>query len=205
MADGLSMKFLHVESDPKNIHLMRGLLCEHLGCEVLHASSAAEAVRFLETIHDISCILTDLNLPGSSGFLFLQKLFANPGWRKIPIIVCTAEVKKSIVLDVAKIGVRHYICKPVTFEKLRRRLTEALEMNHLDVPPRVELLLELGLSSDELDEIQSQARKDLERIVARKFADRCWEERERILQRLWPWTNSNERTERTDHFNSRSA
>ncbi len=72
-------------------------------------------------------ILLDLNMPIMDGFTFLEafKKLNLPDKEKVTIIVVTSSEDPDDIMKARKMGVDHYIPKPVTEKDLR----QALEMN----------------------------------------------------------------------------
>jgi CheY-like chemotaxis protein len=60
-------KVLVVDDEPLVLELTLEALQE-LGCEIIPANSAAEAVRKLKQTPSIDLLITDINMPGMSGY-----------------------------------------------------------------------------------------------------------------------------------------
>jgi CheY-like chemotaxis protein len=60
-------------------------------------------------------ILLDLNLPTLSGLEVLRRLRADKHARKIPVVVLTASPHDHDAVECGRLGVEHYIVKPVDF------------------------------------------------------------------------------------------
>jgi two-component system, chemotaxis family, response regulator PixH len=65
-------------------------------------------------------ILSDVVMPGMSGFELCRKLKQNPATEKIPIILCTSKNQEIDRLWGMKQGADAYITKPFTREQLIR-------------------------------------------------------------------------------------
>lgn len=57
---------LLVDDDEDVLDVIAGML-EDLGCNVIRASSGAEALELLESNDQISILITDINMPGMDG------------------------------------------------------------------------------------------------------------------------------------------
>ncbi|HLF26005.1 MAG TPA: response regulator [Anaerolineae bacterium] len=65
-----------------------------------------------------SLILLDLNMPRKDGREALKEIKADPGLRRIPIVVLTTSKAEEDILRTYDLGVNSFIIKPVTFEAL---------------------------------------------------------------------------------------
>lgn len=180
------MKILYVEDQPLNAALMTSLLKDGLGCEVHLATNVFEAIRVLETEFDIGVIITDLHLPGSSGLVLLQQIKANPGWKKLPTIVCTGDTHKGTVINVARLGVRHFLCKPPNKASVRDKLMKAIKESPIEPSKRLQTLLELNIELSAYESLQTRAKEALSQIVDEVLSDVSERGREEICLQIWP-------------------
>jgi twitching motility two-component system response regulator PilH len=65
-------------------------------------------------------IITDVVMPGMSGFELCRSLKKNPATEKIPIIICTSKSQEIDRLWGMKQGADAYLTKPFTREQLIR-------------------------------------------------------------------------------------
>jgi len=63
-------------------------------------------------------ILLDLNMPRKDGREALAEIKADPGLRRIPVVVLTTSRAEEDILRSYGLGVNSFITKPVTFESL---------------------------------------------------------------------------------------
>jgi class 3 adenylate cyclase/DNA-binding NarL/FixJ family response regulator len=98
-----------VEDSPTQAQLL-SLLLEDAGFEVETAPDAERGfARLTEAPFDI--VLSDLHLPGDSGFDLCRRLKADPRFRHLPIIVCTSEVDPVNVLRGLQCGADGFFIK----------------------------------------------------------------------------------------------
>ena len=92
-----------------------------------HASTFASADEFLksEQVHDTSCVITDLQMPGLSG-IDLQDRLIDHGHR-IPIIFITGHPDDSIRARAMKAGAVGFMSKPYNVEHLIGYLEQGFE------------------------------------------------------------------------------
>ncbi len=87
-----------------------GLILEDAGFEV---ELAPDADRGFELARDGSfeAVLSDLNLPGGSGFDLCRRIKAEPALRNLPVVVCTAEADPANVLRGLQAGADGFMTK----------------------------------------------------------------------------------------------
>ena len=136
LSTGTPRKFVHDEVDKKAIPMIaivdddegvreatKGLV-RSIG---YNASTFASAEDFLksERIHDASCLITDLQMPGLSG-IDLQDRLITQGHR-IPIIFITAYPEESVRARATKAGAAGFLSKPYYPDHLIGCLDKALK------------------------------------------------------------------------------
>ena len=63
-------------------------------------------------------IILDHNMPVMDGITMLRKLREDPGLKRTPVIMLTAESGLESLATVARLGVRDYVTKPFRDEEL---------------------------------------------------------------------------------------
>ena len=93
--------------------------------EVIYESPSAEhCLRTLKVDQpDLHVIFIDINLEGISGIAAIRKIRELEKYKKTPIIACSSDSKKAIVIDTLKAGASNYIVKPF----LKETVIPALE------------------------------------------------------------------------------
>jgi two-component system chemotaxis response regulator CheY len=76
--------------------------------------------------HPVQLILCDYNMPGVTGFQFFRVLHQEPEFKKIPVLIVSAQQDIQMVKEMAMQGIRWYITKPVTAPVLKEKLELAL-------------------------------------------------------------------------------
>jgi twitching motility two-component system response regulator PilH len=109
---------LVVEDTPSEMELMSYYLRES-GYFVINAGSAKEALnKAIEQKPDV--IVTDVVMPGMSGFELCRSLKKHPATEKVPIVICTSKNQEIDRLWGMRQGADAYITKPFTREQLIR-------------------------------------------------------------------------------------
>jgi twitching motility two-component system response regulator PilH len=114
----LMITILVVEDTPSERELMSHYLRES-GYTVINAVSAQEALnKAVEQKPDV--IITDVVMPGMSGFELCRSLKKHPVTENVPIIICTSKNQEIDRLWGMKQGADAYVTKPFTREQLVR-------------------------------------------------------------------------------------
>ncbi|MDR5640285.1 MULTISPECIES: PleD family two-component system response regulator [unclassified Thermosynechococcus] len=111
---------LVVEDTPSEMALITSLLQES-GYTVIAATDAKEALEKV-TQYKPDVVVTDVVMPGMSGFELCRSLKKNPETEKLPIVVCTSKNQELDRLWAMKQGADAYVTKPFSREDLLRAL-----------------------------------------------------------------------------------
>ncbi|MFM7424827.1 MAG: response regulator transcription factor [Elainella sp.] len=107
---------LIVEDTPSERELLTHYL-QQGGYRVIDAGSATEAFsKALAQIPDV--IITDIVMPGMSGFELCRSLKRHPKTENVPILVCSSKDQAIDRIWGLKQGAALYITKPFTREQL---------------------------------------------------------------------------------------
>ncbi len=94
-----------------------------LDCDLVSAATVGEALEALHMARaagmDTDLVLLDIGLPGDSGFSLLEKIRADPAFRRIPVIMCTGSAHDIDRRYATLLGVVGYVLKPLAPEALR--------------------------------------------------------------------------------------
>jgi two-component system, chemotaxis family, response regulator PixH len=114
----LMVTVLVVEDTASERELLSHYLRES-GYSVVAATSATEALdKALEIRPDV--VITDVVMPGMSGFELCRTLKKHPTTEQVPVIICTSKNQDIDRLWGMKQGADLYITKPFTREQLIR-------------------------------------------------------------------------------------
>lgn len=123
----LTATVLVVEDTLSEMELMSHYLRES-GCTVLTAISAQEAID-KAVKHRPDIIVTDVVMPGMSGFELCRTLKKQPETEKVPIVICTSKNQEIDRLWGIKQGADAYLTKPYTCDQLIRTVMSVLSMS----------------------------------------------------------------------------
>lgn len=117
-------KVMLVEDNPAQLDLMESYLRES-GHTVIRLNNAQEALnKAMEYKPDV--IVTDVVMPGMSGFELCRRLKNNPATAKIPIVICSSKDQEIDRLWGMKQGADAYLTKPFSREQLVRAVNLAV-------------------------------------------------------------------------------
>jgi twitching motility two-component system response regulator PilH len=107
---------LVVEDIPSELELMVHYLRDS-GCNVISAITAQEAMEKAAKYRP-NVIVTDIVMPGVSGFELCRNLKKHPETAHVPIIICTSKDQDIDRLWGLKQGANVYLTKPYTRDQL---------------------------------------------------------------------------------------
>ncbi len=92
---------------------------------VIQATNGKDA---LDKLNDawVDIIFTDINMPEMDGITFLEELGSNPEYRDIPVVVVSTEGSTERIAELRKKGIKGYLRKPFTPERLRDIILDTL-------------------------------------------------------------------------------
>lgn len=126
MAITFTGTILIVEDTPSEMELMSHYLRES-GCSVIHAVTGKEALEKAAQ-HKPDVIVTDVVMPGMSGFELCRSLKKDPETAKVPIVICTSKNQEIDRLWGMRQGADAYLTKPYTREQLLRVVVSLLKV-----------------------------------------------------------------------------
>ena len=107
---------LVVEDTPSQLELM-SIFLEEAGYTVLRATNAKEGLE-KALLYQPDAIITDVVMPGMSGFEFCRKLKRDFNTKKIPLIFCSSKNKDIDRIWGMRQGANFYLTKPFTKQQL---------------------------------------------------------------------------------------
>ena len=111
---------LVVEDSPSELELISHFLNES-GYKVIKATDGKEALEKLE-LEKPDLVITDVVMPGMSGFELCRSLKRNPATQKVPIVICSSKNQEIDRLWAMRQGADTYVTKPYTREELLRAI-----------------------------------------------------------------------------------
>jgi CheY-like chemotaxis protein len=98
------------------------------GIDLRLASSGPRALKFLAACEDeVAAVITDLDLPGMSGFDLLARLKAEPHLAKVPVLVVSGDSDPGLPRTALAQGAAAFFTKPYSPIEVRRKLEQLLK------------------------------------------------------------------------------
>lgn len=127
MQTTLTATVLVVDDTPSELELMSHYLRES-GCMVINAMSAKDALsKAAQQQPDV--IVTDVVMPGMSGYELCRKLKQQPETAHVPIVICTSKNHDIDRLWGMKQGADAYVTKPYTQAQLVQAVSSVIRGN----------------------------------------------------------------------------
>lgn len=123
---------LIIDDEPSNLDLLEaylklGIDSDH---EILSAQSGKEGLNILSQFYNsIDVILLDRMMPEMSGIDFMKIFNQNAQYKNIPVIMQTASDVREHIAEGFKLGIYHYLVKPLSAITLNAIVHSAIEFN----------------------------------------------------------------------------
>ena len=116
---------LIIDDDSVTRQLIRHALTRGFGCSVIEAKNGREGlIRAEQELPDL--VLLDYTMPLMNGKEVLERFRAHPQLRNLPVIVLTAASERSIVMEMASLGIFDYLVKPINMRLFVERVEKVL-------------------------------------------------------------------------------
>jgi len=118
---------LVIDDDPATLQLVRSVL-EANGHACLTAASAEEALAIVNATPGILVAISDINLPGMDGILFLERINSHRTSQPAPrVIFLTAYPRLDFAVAALRLGAIDFLTKPVRPKELLQAVATAVE------------------------------------------------------------------------------
>ncbi len=92
---------------------------------IIQAVNGKDALEKLGTAY-VDIIFTDINMPEMDGITLFETMRGHPEYQDIPVVVVSTEGSATRIAELQQKGIRGYLRKPFTPEKLRTVIIETL-------------------------------------------------------------------------------
>jgi len=160
-------KILTVDDD-KVIRLLVCTAFRAFACKVFEAGDGVEGLALADREHP-DLILLDNDMPVMNGTEMLSRLKASPVTRNIPVLMLTADSRHDSVMRILKMGVKDYLVKPFTAERIlerARRIIELRPLGELATGPK---------RSDDRIQILVVDKPAISQLIVKGFAGTPWQ------------------------------
>ena len=144
-------RVLVVDDNPKTMSLMRDLLATR-GYDVIAVPDAAQAeAEILRQLPDV--VLSDVVMPGKSGYELCREMKENPATRLVPFILITGLSEREDRVRGIEAGADDFLSKPIFPEELFARVKSLIKLKEFtdELETAESVLCTLGLSVESRD------------------------------------------------------
>ncbi len=120
------VKILIVEDDRTSRFILEKLLSSR-GYEVTASPGGPDALKKLADGLRPDLIISDIMMPSMDGLELAKRISEDPELKDIPIMLCTALHDRETVMNAAKLGIHHYIVKPLEAERVIAQVESLLD------------------------------------------------------------------------------
>jgi len=125
MSDSAGQRILMVEDEEDIAFLIRFMLERH-GFVVEYAADGRQALEKLASTSPPDLTLMDIMLPYHDGLELIERLRAQPGWERVPVLMLTAKAREGDIVRALELGADDYVTKPFQPEELLARIRRLL-------------------------------------------------------------------------------
>lgn len=118
-------KVLVVDDEPAVLRLLQALL-QRARYDVVTCRDSDSAMKHLSE-NSFDCIITDVIMPGLSGFEFVKTLRLHPVYGRIPILMLTRKRDRQDVKKAVEAGVSDYLVKPIDEQLLLDKVQRCMK------------------------------------------------------------------------------
>ena len=144
-------RVLVVDDNPNTMTLMRDLLSSR-GYDVVAVPDAAQAeAEILRHVPDL--VLSDVVMPGKSGYELCRELKENPATRLVPVVLITGLSEREDRVRGIEAGADDFLNKPIFPEELFARVKSLIKLKEFtdELETAESVLCTLGLSVESRD------------------------------------------------------
>jgi signal transduction histidine kinase/CheY-like chemotaxis protein len=114
---------LYIEDIPANVELVREILINEKGIEMITAGNAFDGIKMAQA-HTPDLILMDIQLPGMNGLEAFERLRAIKETQAISVVALSAHAMKSDKEKALKMGFASYITKPIDVKEFMKTIAD---------------------------------------------------------------------------------
>lgn len=121
-----------IVDDSETVRSVIARTLEMAGVDINKLHHAANGIEALEIMQGnwIDLVFSDINMPGMGGVEMIERMRDNDLLSTVPVVVVSTEGSKTRIDELLEKGVRAYVRKPFTPEKLKAVVEELLGGAH---------------------------------------------------------------------------
>lgn len=120
----LKRKIMVVDDEPTTCEIIRYFLSDQY--EVIIKESGSDAMDWLEHGNEPDLIISDINMPGMNGRMFLKAIRSSLLFKEIPLVMLSGSEDSKVRIDCLNLGADDFIVKPFNPEELKSRVQRIL-------------------------------------------------------------------------------
>lgn len=109
-----------------NLAAIKGILSKEFDVRV---AKSGEVALFILGSVKVDLILLDIEMPGMSGFDFVNTVREIPDVKDIPVIFVTSHAESHLIAKAYECGVKDYIKKPIDPRVVKTKVYDALRIS----------------------------------------------------------------------------
>jgi two-component system response regulator PilR (NtrC family) len=118
-----------IVDDERSMRDMLEIFLEREGYSVSAYSNGADAMAAMAAGASFDLVISDINMPGISGFDLLRSIREQN--EELPVLMITAYGSPDSAVEAMKLGATDYITKPFRIEEIKARISAAVERRQL--------------------------------------------------------------------------
>jgi len=150
---------LLLDDDPAMLSILEGML-QTAGYRCLTATNAEQALAMVIADEAISVVLSDIYMPGMTGFRFVDRVNAEPLNRPAPrVLLLTAQPSIQTAVEALRLGVCDFLTKPVRPAELLEAVSRAISRANQDRMDQAALSPEVARLIEQSQELTERLRR----------------------------------------------
>lgn len=121
------LNVLYVEDNASNRALVEAILKRHASLKLHLANNLHDGLHYLKNIVP-DLVLVDLHLPDGTGETLIEKIKSDATFKKIPILVLSADAMPETIKRVKTLGITEYFTKPLDIARFNQCLQQLLAL-----------------------------------------------------------------------------
>ena len=124
-----------VVDDAASLRKTLAVSLERAGYQVLQAGDGWEALKQLQSNSSVNLVISDIEMPNTNGFDFLNHRRKDPQLQKIPVVMLTSRGNDKHRRLAMHLGATAYFTKPYIEQRFLKNIKEILNQTNLDSVP----------------------------------------------------------------------
>jgi len=120
-------RYILIVDDVAFMRRLLAVMLKAIGYSIREVDSVEAAIKQIRAAYP-SLILLDLGMPRAGGIELIKWLQQGSVTKTIPVIVCSAQGRKSDIEGAVRAGARDFLIKPVSRTTLETRVRRQLEL-----------------------------------------------------------------------------